>query len=218
MTTYNLFIGYSGKDKQSAEFVFSCLSQIKEIRPYLAEIIPDYGEDFKKRILNALDKADFMVVFLTENGVQSQWVNQEIGYAFALKRKRYIQIIPISLKNIELRGLITKDTEDILYLDNLPFDRVIQHIIYQIRNHVPRGWNRQKFTWRIKCNYCLDKEGVNKIYDACLPSDSATKNAIMNNELICTSICPKCKKPNYLNILTLLPSKPPNQSPETKKA
>lgn len=102
---YNLFIGYSGEDKKHAEFVYNCLSQIAEMKPYLAEILPNYGESFKERILNFLDITDFMVVFLTKNGVESQWVNQEIGYATAIKRKKHpMRIIPISLKNVQLKG------------------------------------------------------------------------------------------------------------------
>jgi hypothetical protein len=60
-----------------------------------------------------LDNSLFMVVLLTESGIKSQWVNQEIGYAHALQRKNKEKppfIIPVSRKNLELRGLITKDT------------------------------------------------------------------------------------------------------------
>lgn len=211
MQIYNLFIGYAGQDKQYAEFVWTCLSQISEIRPYLAEITPNYGENFKDRIMNVLDSTNFMVVFLTKNGVQSQWVNQEIGYAFAVKRKKQeLKIIPISLSNVQLKGLITKDTEDILFVDNLPLDRVVSNIIYQIRNSIPNGWNRDKFTWIIKCNHCLDKEGVPLKYNCYLPSDAVIKDAYAKNSFILDSICPKCNGKNYVNVLSLLPSKPPS--------
>lgn len=126
MQKYYLFIGYSGEDKQHAEFIYQCLSQIAEIQPYLAEIVPNYGENFKKRILDFLDITNFMVVFLTQRGVESQWVNQEIGYAMAVKRKRQnLQVIPISLSNVKLRGLITKDSEDILFVDKMPLNLVV---------------------------------------------------------------------------------------------
>jgi hypothetical protein len=149
---------------------------------------------------------------LTDNGTQSQWVNQEIGYAFAVKRKKQeMKIIPISLKNVQLRGLITKETEDILLVDDMSLDHIVSRIIYQIRNSVPNGWNRDKFTWRIKCNYCLDEEGVPLKYDCYLPSDAVIKDAYAKNTFIIESICPKCRRKNYVNVLSLLPSKPPNE-------
>jgi hypothetical protein len=206
MQKYYLFIGYSGKDKQYAEYIYACMSQIAEIQPYLAEIVPNYGENFKKRILDFLDKTNFMVVFLTKRGVQSQRVNQEIGYAMAVKRKRQnLQIIPISLSNVKLRGLITKDSEDILFVDNMPQIRIVMSIIYQIRNSVQNGWNQDKFTWKITCNHCVDKRGGHLKYDCCLPSDAEIKDALAKNDFIVESICPKCKKKNYVNILSLLP-------------
>lgn len=93
----------------------------------------------------------------------------------------------------------------------MPLDQVVSNIIYAIRNSVPKGWGKNKFTWKIKCNYCLDKEGVNLTYECCLPSDKAIKNAYAKNDFVSESICPKCKKKNYLNILCLLPSEPPNE-------
>lgn len=109
----------------------------------------------------------------------------------AVKGKRQnLQIIPISLSDVKLRGLITKDSEGILFVDTMLLKLVVMNIIYQIRNSVQNGWNQDKFTWKIACNHCLDKRGGHLKYDRCLPSDAEIKDALAKNDFIVESICP----------------------------
>ena len=84
---WKVFIGYSSEDDELAQYIHDCLKRIVQIQPYKAENYLQFGEDFKKKIQNEQDTSQFMIVLLTNNGIRSQWVNQEIGYAYALKKE-----------------------------------------------------------------------------------------------------------------------------------
>ena len=57
----------------------------------MAEYFPIAGIDLKEKIASNLDESQFVIALLTQSGVVSQWVNQEIGYAHARK----LHIIPV---------------------------------------------------------------------------------------------------------------------------
>jgi len=214
--SYKTFIGYSSEDKNLAQYIHDCLERIVQIQPYLAEIYPSYGEDFKKTLQNELYNSKFMVVLLTNNGICSQWVNQEIGYAYALKKRPRLlpalrdlpHIIPISENQTELKGFITKDTIDILFLDKYAsFELVIADIISTIRNYIPRGLEKGMLTVRITCSNCANDEGLPFEYEGSIPSHETICKVIESDpQLLYEYICPSCNAKNVIDIRTFLPT------------
>src|SRR5665647_3909642 len=79
-----VFIGHSSKNKQYAYNFFLCLKKIENFLPYMAEYYTIPGENYKERIMHQLEQSTFVIFLLTKEGVKSQWVNQEIGYALSL--------------------------------------------------------------------------------------------------------------------------------------
>lgn len=61
------------------------------IECYIYEFYPKYGKYVPETIKNNIQNCSTVVVLLTEDGVQSQWVNQEIGMGFALGKP----VIPV---------------------------------------------------------------------------------------------------------------------------
>lgn len=150
-----------------------------------------------------------MVVLLTNNGKNSQWVNQEIGFAYALKRRPQRQykdlphIIPISEKKVQLKGFITKDTMDILFLDNFQyFEDVVGNIIFTIRRYISRGLEEGILHHRITCSKCVDKKGFPYEWSPLVPAHEDIVKAIRLNEYIFTYDCPKCKTKNSVDART----------------
>ena len=212
---YQVFICYSGEDNDKAQYIHDCLARMVQIIPYKAERYQAYGEDFKQRIQERLHESHFMIVLLTNNGKNSQWVNQEIGFAYALKRRtpQWIRkglphIIPISEKQVELKGFITKDTMDVLFQDNFPsYEYVVANIILTIRRYIPRGEEEGILHLRVTCSNCFDQKSFPYEYDDAKIPDIKTLLKIFEPDPQPTLYytCPKCKAKNYVDARTFLP-------------
>jgi hypothetical protein len=213
--SYKVFIGYAGEDDSFAQYIHDSLGRIAQIQPYKAEIYLEYGEDFKQRIQNELHESHSMIALLTENGKSSQWVNQEIGFAFALKKRllpRFAglpHIIPISQKHVELKGLITKDSIDILFMENFQsFEYVMASLIFTIRRYIPRGLEEGILGVRIHCSNCLDGHGLPFEYEASVPSAETVSRAIGSGpKPFLGYVCPRCHVENVVDSRTFLPGR-----------
>jgi len=206
---YKVFVGYASEDNDKAQYIYYCLGRIVEILPYKAELYKAYGEDFKQRIQKELEESHFMVVLLTNNGISSQWVNQEIEYAYALKRRPQRQykelpfIIPISEKQVQLKGFITKDTTDILFLDDFPsFHYIVANIFLAMRSSIPKGFEEGVFHLRVTCSNCFDKKGFPFEYNAIIPDVETVRKFVESNQPIIQYTCPQCNAKNFIDART----------------
>ena len=217
MMNFKVFIGYSSEDNDKAQYIYNCLARIVEITPYKAELYKVYGEDFKQRIQNELFSSQFMVVLLTENGKNSQWVNQEIGFAYGLRFQRHKErtpiIIPVSYKQVQLKGLITKDTTDFLNIDDWnSFEWIVANIILTIRRNIQKGLEEGVLHYHIDCPNCFNEKGLPYTYISKLPdNETMVKASNLGNPIFRTK-CPQCKKDVLVDIRTLLPFKPPTKT------
>lgn len=203
MPQNNIFIAYAHEDRELATLVKESLDRIVEFKPYLATDYPAAGENFKERIMNAIGSCHYFIIFLTENGVKSQWVNQELGFACGVKkRKRNFRIIPISKKNVVLKGLITKDSEDLLFLDELGFDYLMLNIFTQIRNTIYGGLNRGALKVKYNCPSCVDDVGLPLILHGQIPSHDEVIRAIESDVDSWFYPCPKCQRKIFLKLST----------------
>jgi hypothetical protein len=153
-----------------------------------------------------------MVVLLTENGKNSQWVNQEIGFAYALKKrperlqKELPFIIPISQRHVTLKGFITKDTNDLLILDDFSsFEYVVANIVLAIRSYIRRGLEAGFLKLQITCSKCVDKKGFPYEFHANIPDNETLQKAIATySPPVLRFICPQCKIENFVDARTFL--------------
>jgi hypothetical protein len=214
----NVFIAHSNKDKISAHNFFICLQKIDPFIPYMAEYYTNPGEDYKNRIMMQLEQSTFVIFLLTENGMNSQWVNQEIGYAYALRKKnKGIPIVlPISSKKLELKGLITKDSDDILFSEDFLDNKwEIYNVITKIRSRIDKGLDKGTFRIRVTCLSCHDKkENLPFEFQADFPSQR-TLDRILANQITYTVSCPQCHTKIPLDIRTWFPIKQP-ESPKSE--
>ncbi len=71
-----IFISHSKKDKWLANRLMSDLKQLGH-DPWVDDFKINVGDSIPKSIQSGIDDSDFMVVLLSENSIQSGWVEQE---------------------------------------------------------------------------------------------------------------------------------------------
>ncbi len=203
MTTYQIFIAHCSIDEPFAIRLRNCLSNIVEFEPYLAQDYPSFGDSFKDRIMNAIENCSVFICCLSKSALNNQWVNQELGYASAVKkRKSNYQIIPLSEDGLDLKGMITSDSEDILFMDKYGDDEFLANIILSIRNKIWRGHNYGALHFRVKCKHCVDTIKLPREYNVALPEHNILRRAIDEGSTWWQTECPVCSGRNCSSIFT----------------
>lgn len=104
MDRINAFIGHSARQKVLAGRFKVCLVNYCGYDSFLAhEDIPGSAL-WEEEIIKGIENADFFIPLLSEEFKSSNFTDQEIGIAVALKKK----IIPIMLDDINPYGFINK--------------------------------------------------------------------------------------------------------------
>ncbi|MCE5232730.1 MAG: toll/interleukin-1 receptor domain-containing protein [Mizugakiibacter sp.] len=108
-----VFISHSSKDKQFATWLSVDLAN-RGHQPWLDEWKIKAGQSIVKAIANGLDDCDFVIVVLSENSVQSRWVEREWHEkCWDEVSSGRISVIPVLLEECEIpRFLKTKKYAD----------------------------------------------------------------------------------------------------------
>ena len=90
-----VFISHSSKDKQTAQRLAHLLSEAG-LRVWIPEdeILP--GDNWAKKIGQALEESDLMVVIVTPHAFESEWLKEEIQYALTAGRYKG-RLLPVFL-------------------------------------------------------------------------------------------------------------------------
>jgi TIR domain-containing protein/pentapeptide repeat protein len=100
---YSCFISYSNKDKEFAESLHSYL-QAKGVRCWYAPEDLKTGDRFRQRIDEAIRIYDKLLVVLSENSIQSSWVEEEVEGAFEKERRENrLALFPIRLDDVVMK-------------------------------------------------------------------------------------------------------------------
>lgn len=97
----SIFLSYCEEDASLVHRVFYILSRLR-LDPYAFKLFPEAGEFIHEIVLSTITNSKYVVPFITRDGVQSQWVNQEIGAAHALRK----YIIPVVEVGVESKGFV----------------------------------------------------------------------------------------------------------------
>lgn len=95
-----VFVSHSAKDQVLFMDLTSLLVELG-LEVLVAEWYFSPGMPLDKKVFAQIDKADCMVALLTENGVASSWVQQEIGYML----KSGKPLVPLVEKGTDPREL-----------------------------------------------------------------------------------------------------------------
>ena len=93
---YKVFISHSTRDRGIVISLARLLSQFG-VEPYVASWYLTPGERIEDKVKQQITGSDCVVVLLTQDGMRSSWVNQEIGCAITAGK----QIIPIVQKGTD---------------------------------------------------------------------------------------------------------------------
>jgi hypothetical protein len=100
-----IFVSYSEKDRKkmialeraikTSSLGLDPIIVAKDIKP---------GKPLSEKVINAISECDILIPIISKNSISNQWVNQEIGFAFAKDKK----IFPIVERSIikNLKGFI----------------------------------------------------------------------------------------------------------------
>jgi len=97
---YKVFISHSSRDQGLVISLANLLSKFG-VEVFVAEWYLAPGERIDRKVFREIETSDCMVILLTQEGIRSTWVQQEIGYA--LKTGRHI--IPLVEKGIDMGDL-----------------------------------------------------------------------------------------------------------------
>jgi len=97
---YKIFISHSGADRQWVEQI-DVIAKNSGIDAYFYEHDPQPGKYIAEKVKQAIRDSDSLVVLLTHNSQFSPYVQQEIGFAEAIRKL----IIPLVQPGIPERSL-----------------------------------------------------------------------------------------------------------------
>jgi hypothetical protein len=101
MSDYGVFVSHNMKQEDLGIIYETARdASIHGVNCYIAERDPQLGNSLPAKIETAIRDCDCFVVFLTNGGAGSAWVNQEIGLAKGCGKLR-IQVVE---KGVQLQG------------------------------------------------------------------------------------------------------------------
>jgi len=180
---FEVFLSHDNKDIDLIDRIWKILSNIK-INAYIYERFRAYGEYIPETIRIRIKESSYFVVFLTKNGIKSQWVNQEIGIAHAYDKL----IIPVKETGIKSKGFIEL-REHIEYSPDpkvpINTDYMIYHLVDRLRNLLFRHYETKNgLILECDCDHRFESD---------LPSTEEINRAIEKNRVFKLN-CPNCNK------------------------
>ena len=126
---FKIFLSHAEEDYQLVYRVWDILFRLKAT-PYMYEVYPDYGRDIPTGIRDVLRDCSICITFLTKDSINSQWVQQELGIAYAFDKI----IVPVTETGVEYKGFVQM-------VMRIPFEAadpegMIYRVIYAVRSHI----------------------------------------------------------------------------------
>ena len=100
-----VFISYASEDDHKRRALAGTLEKATpSFIPVVVSARREPGRLLEDKVMDCIQRADFLVPILTRSSLSNQWVNQEIGYAKGIKRR----IVPVVQAEIisELKGFV----------------------------------------------------------------------------------------------------------------
>ena len=126
---FKVFLSHAEEDYQLVYRVWDILFRLKA-SPYMHELYRDYRRDIPTGIRDVLRHCAVCITFLTKEGINSQWVQQELGVAYAFARI----IVPVIETGVQYKGFVQMISR--ISYDPGDENEMIYDTIYAVRNHV----------------------------------------------------------------------------------
>lgn len=152
------------------------------VEPFLAVDNISIGAKITDKITSAIDDSNCFVPIITQNSINSPWVNQEIAYAYAHSKLDEIGIFPVVETGTTPIGLIDASREYIK-LDRADVDECIYILMTELRAYINRNVEAlNNLSIECKCG---------NHYDEDLPSQERIDKAVREDDVF-ESKCDEC--------------------------
>ncbi|MCG2718134.1 MAG: toll/interleukin-1 receptor domain-containing protein [Nanoarchaeota archaeon] len=183
---FDVFLSHAEEDAEIVERIYRILRSI-ETTAYTFERHPLRGLPLHETLRREISDCRVFVTFLTKHGIESQWVNQEIGAAYAFDKF----ILPIIETEKKSKGFI-EIIGDIKYNPERPKDMIFD-LIHTLRSALGKEREVQSF---IKCK-CACR------FDILIPSCEEIVELLDDKKEVMIYSCPKCQRKVDVTLLTL---------------
>lgn len=109
---YRVFISHSTRDQGLVITLANLLAHLG-VEVFVAEWYLTPGEPLDRKVFSQIERADCVVVLLTQNGIRSNGVQQEVGYAVKANKL----IIPLVEKGVDPKDLGTLQGREYIEYD-----------------------------------------------------------------------------------------------------
>jgi len=191
---FDVFLSHDRQDYDIVYRVWKILDRIK-ISAYMYELYPNYGQYLPETIKQVMKQSRYVVVFFTRNGINSQWVNQEVGIAIGAAGAFQSITIPILEEGVDCKGF----TEHLIHIDYKTYqpDDMISNLLWTLRQKLNKA-NAIRQGVRIDC-IC-----GNTTYGE-LDSLDTINHSVDIGEKIARYECPHCGEENRFDLRTWEP-------------
>ena len=121
---FKVFISHSTADPRLV-YELSKWLKLNGIQAYVAEWYLQPGGSFPEKIAKIIDESDCILALMTIDGVKSQFVHQEIGYA----KKANKQVIAVVEQEVTVGGFF-EGIEYIPFRRNDPYEAITRAVEY----------------------------------------------------------------------------------------
>jgi len=128
LSTIHIFVAHSSKDNRISKKIAEAL-KAERFAVWYDEWEIKVGDSISQRISSGLQQGDFLIIILSKDSVQSQWVQRELSAALTLEAKKSMFILPVRIDDCEIPVLL----QDRKYADfrkgfNLGLDELLDTI------------------------------------------------------------------------------------------
>ena len=173
---FDVFLSHDHSDFDLVDRIERILTRMK-ISAYMYEKYPRPGEYIPEVIKTEIRYCKYFVAFLTNAGVASQWVNQEIGIAHAYDKL----IIPVNEAGVQSKGFI--ELREYIYYEPYTPEIMIYNLLHTLR-------------WRLGKDHTIEN-GLSldcrcgTTFEDTLPSYQEVNNAV-RKKVSFVYHCPQC--------------------------
>ena len=128
---FDVFISHDTSDYELALRIHDTLHKVG-ITAYIYELYPQYRKDISTAICDVLKTCKACLCLLTYNGVQSFWVHQELGAAYAFNRI----IIPAVQSGVDYKVKGFVQFKPHINYDPANLEKFTYDVIWALRNEV----------------------------------------------------------------------------------
>lgn len=172
---FRVFISHDTRDYADALRLHDILKRLRA-DPYLYEVYEQYRVDIHEQIMSVMRSCQLCICLLSRNGIQSQWVHQELGAAFALGKV----ILPCIEPGVEYKGFV--QLRQRIDYDPTNFGRFACDVIRATRQEL---LGHEKTPFFLMCS-----EGHDNLYLA--PTTAEIQSAIKQGQESFECECSEC--------------------------